>query len=62
VVLRAHPFAMHDSFARIRKTVIFYHVLIRVLGNDKRFSGELPASVCFARKVGILLANPSLSP
>src|SRR5262252_9535158 len=33
---------MHYSFARIRKIVILYHVLIRVLGNDKRLSVELP--------------------
>src|SRR5262249_7082658 len=42
VVLAAHQLAMPYSFARIRKTVISYHVLIRVLGNDKRLSGELP--------------------
>jgi hypothetical protein len=34
---------MHYSFALVGKTVIFYHVLARVLGNDKRFSAELPS-------------------
>jgi hypothetical protein len=35
VVLGAHQLAMHYSFARIRKTVIFYHVLIPEFEDDR---------------------------
>jgi hypothetical protein len=33
---------MHYSLSLVGKTVIFYHALTRVLGNDKRLSVELP--------------------
>jgi hypothetical protein len=33
---------MHYSLSLVGKTIIVYHALTRVLGNDKRFSGELP--------------------
>jgi hypothetical protein len=43
-----HGFSMlgkwiKSSLALVGKTVIFYHVLARVLGNDKRFGVELPS-------------------
>jgi len=50
VVLGAHQLAVHYSLARIRKTAIFYHILIRVLSNDKRFSAELPRN-CLNRLI-----------
>jgi len=42
VVLGVHQLAMHYSLSLVDETVIFYHALTRVLGNDKRLSVELP--------------------
>lgn len=33
---------MHYSLSLVGNTIIVYHALARVLGNDKRLSGELP--------------------
>jgi hypothetical protein len=38
VVLGAHYLAMHYSLSLVGKTVIFYHALTRVLGNDKHLT------------------------
>jgi len=59
-VLGAHQLAMHYSLSLVGKTVIFYHALTKVLGNDKRFSVELPFLVPTdqnAHDGTVLLAN-----
>ena len=40
----AYYLAMHYSLSLVGKIIVVYHALTRVLGNDKRFSGELPLS------------------
>ena len=42
VVLGAHALARHSSCSLLGETVLFYQALPRVLGNDKRFTVELP--------------------
>jgi hypothetical protein len=56
---------MHYSLSLVGNTIIVYHALTRVLGNDKRFGVELPADLVLdltpgAGRVGLIEKTPRL--